>query len=760
MRPLAALCLVSAPLLVSALPNALQPAGPVARGTLPNLLIQYGEPRTASTLQFQTLCAIALVLNKADPSRVVCSFLPAGPTPPGDLAGKAADQTTLHVVKTHSVPAEGFPNNAWLFASEIDDAVGADDPWQGAAQRMSHELNHEVKYAQVMSRLAERGSGIASEYQSFFGLSDPQIEEVVTYLRYWDILRMCCGAQMDDGYRAELGGGAPADVRAGPGSYLMTVKPESCHRYDIQAIERHAVQTQVFQLAVTGGKGSAYLRSTSSLEADAGYELNGQYCKWFNKEVTCQKLDFNRLPESPGCSGEQPPTEYYSRPKKATTRTHLPVSSAEPESEEASHCGDWCAVVGGPLRQGDEQCGWDGCKGCKGCAEDEAGGNSVMRPLTPGVLSPLLSWTSHEAKPVKLELFGKTFSAERLDMEERLLKERAEGAQCQHGIKRPLNSAEQLAAGGAGSGSFACCPAACGQCGGGGCERKPGGSLQCCVYGLVASNQFCQNETSVACIVSAATSLSATGDRHKDSRQRQQEEAEFMSIAKKAEEAQRATQQVLQTEGAERKVDWAQASNLAANEAASTMAIALTFLAPGKEEAQWFGQLTLKANGVPVLNVSRGEGGFGEMVVEIDGKTMARGWKASDHSIDQSFNSKLGMRSTLKFSKKHVGGTHGQALVVEAPGFKFSIESRPASKFSEKADQIKYGHLNLKFDEDALPKLSKGFLAQLAGVREMTERRRSSYSVTNSLPARPSSTALADFESDELWVRRSLDDLF
>ena len=397
------------------------------------------------------------------------------------------------------------------------------------------------------------------------------------------------------------------------------------------------------------------------------------------------------------------------------------------------------------------------------------GSNFVKFSLTPGVLSPLLSWTSHEAKPVQLELFGMTFSAGSVDAAPAIGEERAtrllkrgppQEAQCQHGIKRSLNSAEQLAAGGAGSGSFACCPAACGQCGGGGCERKPGGSLQCCVYGLVASNQFCQNETSVACIVSAATSLSATGDRHKDSRQRQQEEAEFMSIAKKAEEAQRATQQVLQTEGAERKVDWAQASNLAANEAASTMAIALTFLAPGKEEAQWFGQLTLKANGVPVLNVSRGEGGFGEMVVEIDGKTMARGWKASDHSIDQSFNSKLGMRSTLKFSKKHVGGTHGQALVVEAPGFKFSIESRPASKFSEKADQIKYGHLNLKFDEDALPKLSKGFLAQLAGVREMTERRRSSYSVTNSLPARPSSTALADFESDELWVRRSLEDLF
>jgi hypothetical protein len=687
MRPLAALCLVSAPLLVSALPNALQPAGPVARGTLPNLLIQYGEPRTASTLQFQTLCAIALVLNKADPSRVVCSFLPAGPTPPGDLAGKAADQTTLHVVKTHSVPAEGFPNNAWLFASEIDDAVGADDPWQGAAQRMSHELNHEVKYAQVMSRLAERGSGIASEYQSFFGLSDPQIEEVVTYLRYWDILRMCCGAQMDDGYRAELGGGAPADVRAGPGSYLMTVKPESCHRYDIQAIERHAVQTQVFQLAVTGGKGSAYLRSTSSLEADAGYELNGQYCKWFNKEVTCQKLDFNRLPESPGCSGEQPPTEYYSRPKKATTRTHLPVSTAEPESEEASHCGDWCAVVGGPLRQGDEQCGWDGCKGCKGCAEDEAGGNSVMRPLTPGVLSPLLSWTSHEAKPVKLELFGKTFSAERLDMEERLLKERAEGAQCQHGIKRPLNSAEQLAAGGASL--LACCPAACGQCGGGGCEGKPGGSLQCCVYGLVASNQFCQNETSVACIVPAAATAAPqgatkAGARPKVPGQQQKTEKEFMSLAKKAEEAQ-----------------------LEDVKAHPALRVATRAALLSKEGTQWFSQLTLKAYGMIVLNVSRGEGGFGEMVVEIDGKAMAKGWKASRNGIAQRFISKLGVRTTLEVGKEHVGDTHGQALVVEAPGFKFSIVSRPASAFPKTVDQVKYGHLVLKFDQDALTQPSQ-----------------------------------------------------
>jgi hypothetical protein len=299
----------------------------------------------------------------------------------------------------------------------------------------------------------------------------------------------------------------------------------------------------------------------------------------------------------------------------------------------------------------------------------------------------LLSWTSHEAKPVKLELFGKTFSAETLDMEERLLKERAEGAQCQHGIKRPLNSAEQLAAGGASL--LACCPAACGQCGGGGCEGKPGGSLQCCVYGLVASNQFCQNETSVACIVPAAATAAPqgatkAGARPKVPGQQQKTEKEFMSLAKKAEEAQ-----------------------LEDAKAHPALRVATRAALLSKEGTQWFSQLTLKAYGMIVLNVSRGEGGFGEMVVEIDGKAMAKGWKASRNGIAQRFISKLGVRTTLEVGKEHVGDTHGQALVVEAPGFKFSIVSRPASAFPKTADQVKYGHLVLKFDQDALTQPSQ-----------------------------------------------------
>ena len=118
-----------------------------ARVTLPNLIIQYGESRTASTLQFQTLCAIALVLNEADPARVDCSFKGRDAV----YTDEAANPNGLRVWKTHIVPDEGFPKDAWLFTSEIDDSVGFDDPWEDSAQRMSQELDHEIKYTQVLS---------------------------------------------------------------------------------------------------------------------------------------------------------------------------------------------------------------------------------------------------------------------------------------------------------------------------------------------------------------------------------------------------------------------------------------------------------------------------------------------------------------------------------------------------------------------------------------------------------------------------------
>jgi len=158
-------------------------------------------------------------------------------------------------------------------------------------------------------------------------------------------------------------------------------------------------------------------------------------------------------------------------------------------------------------------------------------------------------------------------------------------------------------------------------------------------------------------------------------------------------------------------------NNLTVHDAASEV-IALAFLSPG-EDPQWFGQLALKADEKTVLSVSRGQGGFGKMLVKVDGRTLVQ------EGAGEVVSERSGLRVSLVRSKRHdwkAANVHSQVLSIEAPGFKFSVESAPGMKYLEVAKQIKYAHLNLKFDQDAFPKFSNGFLAQLAGVRSLTER--------------------------------------
>ena len=78
---------------------------------------------------------------------------------------------------------------------------------------------------------------------------------------------------------------------------------------------------------------------------------------------------------------------------------------------------------------------------------------------------------------------------------------------CKMGVPHKLDAVGQAATGG---GAFACCPAACGTCGGTGCEDRPGGMRECCMYSLVAANKKCEDATSVACIVPGLDSGAAT----------------------------------------------------------------------------------------------------------------------------------------------------------------------------------------------------------------------------------------------------------
>merc|ERR1712238_91996 len=68
-----------------------------------------------------------------------------------------------------------------------------------------------------------------------------------------------------------------------------------------------------------------------------------------------------------------------------------------------------------------------------------------------------------------------------------------------------------------------------------------------------------------------------------------------------------------------------------------------------------------------------------------------------------------------------VGSKYAQALVVDAPNLRFSIETMPALKFLKEEDKVLFGHLNLRFDGGAMHESSRGLLAQLAGKRALTQ---------------------------------------
>ena len=155
------------------------------------------------------------------------------------------------------------------------------------------------------------------------------------------------------------------------------------------------------------------------------------------------------------------------------------------------------------------------------------------------------------------------------------------------------------------------------------------------------------------------------------------------------------------------------------------------------EDAQWFSQLALMANGKVMLNVTRGIGGFGGMGIQVDGKHKvydAEKWINKFVAHDGRGEVPV----TLGRLKKHVGNKFAQALVVDAPDLRFSIETMPALKFNKEEDKVAFGHLNLKFEGDALPVSSRGLLAQLAGTRALTQHNKDKFKlVVRKQPTQP-----------------------
>lgn len=236
---------------------------------VPNVIVQYGEPRSGSTLQFHSLCLMMLMLHEEEASNVSCSF-------------GATTTSKFKVIKAHSVNSflKTIPSNAWIFMTLKSKSELHQQVKQNIEKMKKRNLT--IQKTVDLDEVGRAGFYIATQYQKHFGLSDNKMVHVLEYLRYWDILRQCCGKQMSSDWRNKL---APQK------GYKQHHEPNSltypaCEMYNITQVETLFINTYIYQKFSR----TESLRNCIGKPAIMDGVLDGTYCERCNRNIIKMKL--------------------------------------------------------------------------------------------------------------------------------------------------------------------------------------------------------------------------------------------------------------------------------------------------------------------------------------------------------------------------------------------------------------------------------------------------------------------------------------
>lgn len=160
-------------------------------------LVQYGKPRTGSTFQFAILDAINV------------------------LKGNAYTLTKTHITPSHLL-------DKCVFVSQKQKSV--DQTW---LER--HPVLHIQKY-EIFSRYPLHE---IEAYTSIFNLTNDERNKLHVYMKYWNIIRRCCGSQASVDYRNMIHGIKKRK------HLFETVDFMDCSIYNITEVERLLFKTTI-----------------------------------------------------------------------------------------------------------------------------------------------------------------------------------------------------------------------------------------------------------------------------------------------------------------------------------------------------------------------------------------------------------------------------------------------------------------------------------------------------------------------------------
>lgn len=249
----------------------------MVRSQSSHVILQAGPHRSGTTFQFHVLCA-ATCLAHADED-VACDFV----TNPVGRSNES--KQTFRVIKTHDMKAalqlriELGKEKSSLFMTSNEGAPVS--KWEQAKNVPQADLDLYVDYVQKFDELLLQGYSVAYRYARMFDLDEQGTGALLSYIRYWEILRKCCGAQMSKDYRLRLQG---QHARKEKG--LNDFGYDMCEAYDIGAVEKLLVQTEVF---LKCGSRIEALRRASSKDL----EFDGTYCARVQESTARENWVFN-----------------------------------------------------------------------------------------------------------------------------------------------------------------------------------------------------------------------------------------------------------------------------------------------------------------------------------------------------------------------------------------------------------------------------------------------------------------------------------
>ena len=213
-----------------------------------NVWISFGPGRAQTTLQFQSACALQILLHPT--ATVSCRFVREAQltTVLQNLLKPTLSAPTYYVLKSHDTFTEvqkavhqaGAGNITSLWVVNISENLN----WAEEAEKLRQaDTVLDIAYVQTTARVGSVGYQLVWDYQPLFQLTSFQMQQLLEYMRYWSILRQCCGMQLSADWRHYLWNDTDWKNRWS----VTSPKYPGCESHNITEVQRRIMQAHLWK---------------------------------------------------------------------------------------------------------------------------------------------------------------------------------------------------------------------------------------------------------------------------------------------------------------------------------------------------------------------------------------------------------------------------------------------------------------------------------------------------------------------------------